>query len=516
MNKIYGIILLFAVTMCACFEDEGNYDYRAIGEIGIDSIRPAYSKYSYVGDVLEITPTVTTKYANIKYEWRIWKGTGTGYISIDDEQIESELIGEGKDLSYEVNLAPGDYTIMFRATAENGYAALQTATLEVSTQFARGFYILKETAEGASELDLLYSDGEPMIENVLSTTGQQPLSGRPLFMGPVYLQGFINKVTNKVDECNAIFVSTEDGNIAFYNTDDMSVVHDNSDATYGGLPAGTNPYMALSSGYYNYLFTSDGTYSAQAMAGYPSSAYAPLGTSAVRCVSMFSIDLGGGWFLPSLIYYDELNHCVDYEDGMGKMFGPIDYKDYSTEGMDCLMCGYTASNSCCYFLLEDESGMRCLDEVEISPVMFSISYKDRITINPSSKLANANHFTVNADGFNYLYYVHDNKLYAYSLDSRDEGNVPITLEGIGAGEEIVYLSYQWMNCAADAASSTNFTHLVVGTQDSDTYRVYMYNIAGGEPRELVRTITGTGKLKSVAYISPRFNAEGGDSYSFPN
>lgn len=91
----------------------------------------------------------------------------------------------------------------------------------------------------------------------------------------------------------------------------------------------------------------------------------------------------------------------------------------------------------------------------------------------------------------------------------------MTLQGISADETITYLSYQWQEYTND--EENNFVHLVVGTQKGDTYRIYMYNIVAGEPRDLVRTIEGQGKLKKCVYMSPvYYNANGGDNASLPN
>ena len=512
MNRIYTIVILIGISMNSCFKDEGNYTYDAIGEIEISNIEESYLKYSYVGDVLEIPAVVTTDYADMEYAWYIWEGTGTSY---EEEKQEMQLIGEDKELSYEVNLAPGDYTVMLKATsATNGYSALQTTHLEVSTQFLRGFYVLKETAEGNTELDLHYQDGQPLVENMLAITGQEELAGKPLAVAPLYLQGYIDKETNKVEECNAIAVTTEQGNIAFYNTEDFQMVHENSDVVYGGLGANIMPYVAYSDMFYNYILTSEGVYSVQT--GYtPSSAYAYDNNVNVeggsRFITSYWVDM---WGMPmnGTFYWDNQNQCISYFDGYGGMiFGP--YSE-NAEGMNCLMCGFTRSNSMAYFLLENTQG-RHLYEISVDVNMSSISTNAKIDLPASSKLAKATCYAVNADNANYLYYVYDNKLYAYSLSERDEGTTPLSLPEIPSDEEIAYLSYQWMNCTADAESGTNFTHLVVGTQKGDTYKVYMYDLAGGEPQTLVRTITGTGKVKSVVYISPRFQPMS-DTASLPN
>ena len=516
MKRIYAIAILVLMVMASCFKDDGNYSYNEIGDITISNIGETYSAYSYVGDVLEISPVVEADYANMKYEWYIWEGTELVVITDESEEQEMTLIGEGKDLSYEVNLDPGDYTLLFRATSEdNGYASTQTATLEVSTQFARGFYILKETADGNAELDLHYQDGMPVIANMLEATGQPALAGAPLAMGPVYSQGYIDKESNAVETCNAIFVTTDAGELKFYDSEDMAVIHDNADVAYGGLAPDVVPYMAYTLDYvYNWLVTNKGLYTVTNGAmGMPSSAYA---YSAGEGGSLLATACGASLFGTPVtvgLIWDEQNQCIYCMDSYG--YFTLNENGFSMAGMSGLMCGYTKSNSKAYLLCENGSGERYLYEIGLNDQTYQLVIEDRIDLSDAPRLSQSELFALNAEDAAYLYFISDNKLYAYSLANDSELESPFALDGIAPDEEIVYLSYQTVNCLADAEAGTNFKHLIVGTQKDDTYHVYMYNIAGGEPQTLVRTISGTGKLKSVAYITPRFDAYT-DTASLPN
>lgn len=131
-----------------------------------------------------------------------------------------------------------------------------------------------------------------------------------------------------------------------------------------------------------------------------------------------------------------------------------------------------------------------------------------------SKMAKATHYATNVRTANLLYFVYNNQLYGYNLTDHMEVAQPYRLEGMGAGETITYLSYQWLEARDD--KDYNFTHLVVGTQKENTYKLYMYDIVAGEPRALVRTVTGEGKLKMTMYMSPKVFVHNDDSFSLPN
>ena len=162
MKKIYGVLtLIFTLILVSCFEDEGSYSYHPIDEIAIEGLGDIHQHYAYINDTLKITPTIPTNYKDLKYVWLLWNAEGGS---------DMDTIGENKNLTYEVNLKPGRYTVMLKVTSgTNGYSMAQTTQLEVITQFGRGFYILKENDEGNSELDFS-PDGEKIVENLLYTS----------------------------------------------------------------------------------------------------------------------------------------------------------------------------------------------------------------------------------------------------------------------------------------------------------------------------------------------------------
>ena len=79
----------------------------------------------------------------------------------------------------------------------------------------------------------------------------------------------------------------------------------------------------------------------------------------------------------------------------------------------------------------------------------------------------------------------------------------MTLQGLGAGEEIVYLRNRFWT----GGSEKNFNYLAVGTQQGNRYKVYFYELQGATPTGApVRILEGEGRLSSVHYITPEFEA----------
>ncbi len=507
MKKNYLLLSLLLMAFTSCFEDEGNYDYKEVNDITIEGVRKYYLVYSYIGEKLEIPTTIQTGYTDLEYAWYIWDATTSNSTSGEKEKKEMTLIGTEKDLAYEVNLPPNNYKVMLEAKSKStGYALSVITDVEISTTFLRGFYILKETMDGKSELDFHHQDGEPLLENVLTSTGQKPMDGKPLSLGICYSHGYIDPITNKVDKCNTIAITTKNKEIAFFSTKDMVKLHDNTNVVYGGLESGETPYRAFTFPFANCFLSSRG-----ATVSYPSDVMDSSGTFGTQTGTGGSVYATPVDAESTMMYWNQEDQCVDYVMGMWMGHDARgDYKngDFPTNGMECLMMGASVSTTPAYsyFLLKDRNGKQYLYESDIN----KMQTVDRIELDPNSKLANATCYAVNMWTAGYLYYVYENQLYAYSLPTRNESNSPLPLRGMGSGEQITYLSYQWMDCFKDTDIGTNFTHLVVGTQKGNTYKVYMYNIVAGEPRDLVRTIEGEGKLHSIKYVTPQFYANFND------
>lgn len=526
MKRINLLLFGLLVILSACFKDEGNYNYATVDEIEISGLEEMYRGFSYAGEVLTISPEIKTDYTDLSYEWYMWSPDIENYQGAnmtEKEEYEATLIGTDKDLNYELACPEGRYTIMLKVTSNtNNYFAVATTRLDVTTEFSRGFYILKETETGGSELDLSYDAEEPVMENLITQTGNEPLEGKPLCLGILPSYGYIDKNTNEIKPCHSVCVTTEKGEIVYYNTTDMQAVHDREDIFYsqGGMPDDQMPYASFCYGMTNYLLTNKGV-----DMGY---VYQMTPTSGV--FAKHSDESAGRFFFEDAAYYasdpnyqsgniyywDETNHRINFANCMYMGTGGFIYDDngFTTEGMECLACGCTQTQNKGFFLLKDQDGTQYLYVIDV----WNFRTSDRIEIKPDSKLAQATAYAFNALTANYMYFIYRNQLYTYDLNNYTESATPLTLNGISNDETITYLAYHWQNYSED--EDYNFTHLMVGTQKGNQYRVYAYNISGGEPNKLVRTMSGEGKVKMVGYMPAveyfYDNYGGGDTMSVPN
>ena len=520
MKNVYILLSLLTVIFTSCFDDEGNYTYENIGEIVIEGIEESYD--CELGSILEIDPKITSEYTDLQYEWYMWDISKEDNLTNNNvgaiEGYEAELISTEKKLSFEVQCPAARYTIMLKVySASSGYFSTASTRFDATSEFSRGFYILKETADGNTELDLGITSGQPVKSNLFQITGQEPMMGKPLYLSHVASHSFIN-TAGDIEGAHTVCVTTEEGDLGFYETKSLLKVHDRSNVMSGESMTGDQKaYAAFTTYACNIMLTNTGSWINYVYGMMPTSgAFYMHGTGTNGGSQFLFTDMKGA----NLFFWDEQNHCVANSDAVsfGQGNGVYDNNGYSTDGMDCLACGAVQALNKGYFLLEDASGKRYLHEVLMSPSDDKkFKATNHIELDPNSKFAQATEFATNELTTAYIYFIYNNQLYIYNLSTNKEEDAPVTLEGISSDETITYLAYQWQDYRnASVETDTNFTYLVVGTQKGDTYRLYMYSIESGRPKSLKETYEGNGKLKMCLYVTPVDFSYGYSTYSLTN
>lgn len=502
MKKIYyGLLAMVSLLLSSCFDDNGNYTYKDVEEIKIEGLAEMYSNNSYNGEVLEIDPVITSNYTDLTYEWYMWsidkEGEGSSNWDENEEPYKAELISTDKKLSYPVECPIGLYTLMLKVTSSsNGYFAMATTRFDAQTVFTRGFYILKETKDGNTELDLYSRDGN-VLSDLLTATGHGAMKGKPLALGALQSHSMLDD-NNESVAIHTVCVTTQDGEIGLFNTENLEQAHNAHTIITGGLDKGEIPYLAFTYGYSNYLLTGRGCNVAYIPSMMPTSG--AIGIPAKTGGASRFVMTDGGY---TVYYWNNEEQRIDCADCMqfGGMF-TYDENGFSTKGMECLMCGLSQTDAKGYFLLKDKDGKQYIYEMA-APVVGKNTptphTNKRVEIPADSKLALATAYAVNAKTTNVLYYVYNNKLYTYNLPNYTENPAPVNLPGLPADETITYLSYQWQDYDND--EDNNFVYLVVGTQKGDDYKIYMYDLKAGMPKNLVKSFGGQGKVKMCVYMS---------------
>ena len=497
IKKIFNIKLLVlllgvGLTLTSCFKDDST-EGMPVSDITIADFETSYTKVSYVGEMLTINPEIETGYpeSDLEYRWTI--------VPIQDSNLSSYTqpseISTEKNLNYEVNIAPDNYTVRLQVSSKsNSYSVSQTTTLVVTTEFSRGFYILKENSEGNSELDLLTTEGV-LSENLLSHTRDGgALKGAPLMLSAIYGQNYIEEGTTSTDKANMICVTTKDKEIASFRSTDMKEIYNKNNMTFSPFEADETPYCLQTGMYMSHLFTSKGVASTYNYKGY--SGKLGLSPTDTDC-SVYMARTGN-----NICYWDQTGHNIymcNY-NGEISLVTETDGTKLQLADYNCVGAGGNKNSGNTLFILENTDKARVVYELTRNGIL-NATY----AIDASKHIAKSRFVRVNALQGSYMYGVDENKLYGYDWTSGNE--VEMNLQGIGSGETITYVSNQYLNPSPDSSDSEKLDYLAVGTQSGNQYHIYFYKMVGGIPDgESVLKASGTGTLHSVRFITPKFSS----------
>lgn len=492
MKKIILYMLVFLASgMAACFDDDTTLGTDFIPDIAISGLRDT-SIVSFSGNLLEITPEIVTEYdeSELSYAWYLAYGQTDPF-----EPAKQEKIGEEKTLSYEVNLSTGEYNIFLVVTAENyDYSRRAKMKLSATTAFSEGYYILKETADGRSELDLAV--GSDLNEDLMTARFGAPLEGAPFNLTVTYGQCYIDEETQEMAYTKGISVFTEES-VHIFSAEDLDQVHDPSTMFYAGEPQeGERFYSVVQDGLSMYLLTNKGLYHTNAggefIPGFEDVYTGKYGVPQGTCASKHA-QLMRANFNFSVVYWNEAERSLYWGDAVDSQ--PLNYE--LPEGMDaatveCMASGtnYVGGVETVWFLLRDAADNRCLVIPKDTKSECGI-----VEIDPATRFAKAEVVAGNTRSATAIYFVSDNRLWAYRLDGTSEYEIPLP----GVEGAITYVSNPFVS-----VGEVNLNSLVVVTETGGKYNLYIFgkdNLVGGAPQRAVEPLTGTGEVKSVRYLS---------------
>lgn len=511
MKKI--IYLTFALAMhlslSSCFSDDSSLGEETVGDITVTGIADSYSKVAYMGEFLDITPQVESN-EDMTYSWLLLSDK-TGSDDENGEEIQPVVIGHEKDLHYEVNVAPGVYQLRLVAQGKSGYSVYKKASFTVKTTFSQGFYVLKENAEGNTDIDLITLDGKTG-ENIIANMDGGALQGKPQALGVQYNSYYINPDDDQMASANLVFVTTENGQFRIGRSTDLKNVFDRSNIKYEKMDNQECPYLFTSTGMSNVMMTNKGLYNASmvsAWGGSPSTGQygMPVSTCGGSRYVFTDFDSYGGG-----VFWDQDNHNLSVYD-YNLNVSPLLKEDYSGEELtqnlsdfDCMACGYNklSTGATGVIIMRDNSSSKRYLYLT-SGSFFGVNLAERKLIPEDSHAGKASYYGVNGIDASYLYCVDAGHLYAMNFKDDDMGEVELKPTGIGNGENIAFVANQFWNPAF--SSGDPFNYLIVGTQSGEAYKLYFYETNGGAPvGKPLMTMEGKGKVKCVRFVNTNYDS----------
>ena len=482
--------LIFCMTLASCYSDDSSLGDPAsvptieIGEMAEQSV------VSYAGNSLVIEPEVKTAYSDddLQYTWYLYIDK-----SYSDDGFRGTVIGTQKKLDYEVNLSSGVYVVTLEVKVKaTGLAQYARTNLSVSTEFSDGFYILKETADGNTDLDLVTTAGG-MSTDILTKLNGEPQKGAPVSLAMVYQQNYVNPDNNEMEMANMLNIFST-GDYRAYRTEDMRQIFDTKTICYAG-DDNDDVYYNITNGYNMGIMMSKKGVSSIGMKGTASLSTGKFTLPFIEDDVTKHVQMCGGG-QSGYAYWSNSKHSVCNIDQA--CINVTVLTTDSTQSQTCLASGLTRKGGVetVWFLTEEPgTGKRFLHMID-GKLAQPLKIRE---LRPELHLSKAT--TVGACGgsASYIYAIDGRKLYAYGFESDTEVEVPLP----GVTEPVDLVTNQWLSLMF-GDKQLNYDHLIVGSQNGDTYKLWFFdNLVGGMPTvEAYRTVTGTGKARYIRRCTP--------------
>jgi hypothetical protein len=499
--------------LTGCYKDQSTIGkYGSIGYITIENIENRYRLISLV-DTLKISPQITSSNSdenadNFEYLWTYTSPT------------VKDTISYSKDLEWRITLAAGSYTVLLRVTnPANGYTVFQTTQLDVGTVFTNGFYFLKETADGNTELDYhTPTVWNVELENLQWTTAFNileaqlgaPITGAPTSLGLWEAWGgargysYIDRATAQLQYAPAIVVMGG-RDLKVLRISDMGLIYDHNELFFTGQAPDHKPLRAFyyATGSSVLFFSSTGRFhtsnatNTTGKMGFPAAPAGGVSFSTGAIVGPHEYNWNDIY-----VFFDELNEqLVFYETG-GALI-PVQSGSIPHTGIKDrpLFMGFSGW---CVFRDAQDPTKRYLYQINNNasnnpPVANRpILQKELINVATAPNFNNAQLYGSHKLSQQIMYGSIGNQLYMYNTITREETHIP--LPEVGAGEVITMITHrQRIASPIDRSELSGF--LLIATHKDGNYKVYMYKLIGGVPDPEIPPIivSGQGKVVDTQY-----------------
>ena len=185
MKKHCIIYLLAALSLASCIDDEGNNTMNPINKAQIEGIKDKYYMVTNL-ETLQIPVTVTGSMSgndvnNFSFEWFLCNG------AVEDKYHDHQTISREKDLSFPVNVPPGEYRLFFRVKDKNNNMVFEKrSALNVLSPYVRGFYLFGDKEDGTCGIDfisMMEGRDTSVVENLFDNTQGIKHAQQLIFMG---------------------------------------------------------------------------------------------------------------------------------------------------------------------------------------------------------------------------------------------------------------------------------------------------------------------------------------------
>ena len=196
-KNLYFVVSLFVGCLlgtASCIDDESTYGDNSV-LLELSGLEDSYEVVSFSSDLLQINPVVKSSFAesDLEYAWSYYSNASVSN-SASTDTIKADTISREKNLSYNPAVTDGSYTLVFTAKSKStGYRQSISTTFNASSALSRGFYVMKETADGNTDLDLYNTRLQELIPDVLTKYQGAAMRGKPRCLDVIHQQAYINE-----------------------------------------------------------------------------------------------------------------------------------------------------------------------------------------------------------------------------------------------------------------------------------------------------------------------------------
>ena len=498
MKKLHIIIMLSAmiVLVTSCFKDKSNYAYLPSEKIYVTGVNASYDRVSQV-DSIVITPTVksTDPTAKFSYFWGIYETSVQGSVPTVD------TICRTKDLHYFVAKPAKAWVLVYGAKNKNtGYMTITTSTLNVITQFTRGWYVLKDDGS-KTDMDLFLTPTTivptTMLANVFSLANGRKLDGKAKSMN--FESTYKSMVTGVLGNTRAMFITT-DKDASIINTNTMLEIKNFNGCFYS--PPATKAPNAMFTGSSADYFVNDGqVYSIYSM----SSNTGVFGNRQMRDAVNTPYHMSDYYYTYVVydpIFFDEFSSSFVSAGGAGTVLNTVTdaagtaMKANNNNKTLLFMGMKTTSSAVAVFQDKTIPTQKILSQITTTVSAFKMVND---TLLSTSKLYSATKYTCNYVDESMIYFVvGGNQVWSRNLVNKAE-QLQYTAP---AGETINFIRHKKYTVGTTELPY-NFNYIMVGTTTGTTYNVRMFTkTAGNLATTPAFTLTGTGSVGDVFYLTP--------------
>ncbi|WP_025146534.1 PKD-like family lipoprotein [Pedobacter jeongneungensis] len=519
-----SIVIAALVIFCAMYGcKKNNNDITPLPDITISATTVSEK---FIGDVLSINPTVAYggQEANFTYKW-------FKTVQASSSLTVYKQISDKKALSYTLD-SLGTLNLKFEVSnTVTGVSSFSKISFNVVSRAERGWYLLKATADGNTEMDAFYTNavGNQSVTNIITAKNGAPMAGLPVDIGFTAFYTWYNPITKFFVSNNTCLIPVSSKEVLAYRVRDERILSSTDGLFYEPpVPASRN-FQALvcdpnlmgivNDGAAQGMDPNSSSFLPQRSGDYSLSPYftlAPYKFNNANVGYILGFDKKSASFVTLRYKQTDISYFPDrfltgskfsypYNVSSNKMGAQLVFMGNTDGTLDSLQ----SSNGRAYGLLKKDNSSDMmlvgLNTELLLPSRYGngnfspIAFKRDLLSSSYPDLASASLFAINKNN-PIIYFAKGSNLGYYNIDTQVYSS---SMYNFG-GEEITYVKF--IDAQYDAITANNFRNLVVATYLNGKYKVYRFTVLGTTLTQTGAVFEGTGRIKSLIYAVPNGNS----------